>query len=63
MDELNYEKFGIVVTLIIVFITSGFIGVTQFGLVDIPQIGVNIPDIIPKENTFYEWCYKMKIEC
>jgi len=59
---LNYEKFGIVVTLIIVFITSGFIGVTQLGLVDIPQIGSFIPEDIPK-NAYYEWCYKMQIEC
>ena len=62
MDELNYEKFGIVVTLIIVCATSGLIGISQFDLIDIPQIGSFIPEDVPK-NAYYEWCYKMNIEC
>ena len=60
---MNYEKFGIVVTLIIVFAFSGFIGVTQLGLIDVPQIGITVPEVASDNSTFYEWCYKMNLEC
>ena len=66
---MNYEKFGICITVIIVAclmgvtaIASGELGIelTQ-GDYQLPQITSSTNTSIP--NTYFEWCYKMKIDC
>jgi len=58
---MNYEKFGIMVTFIVLFIICGFIGIAQLELVDTSYIPLITPET--STNAYYDWCYKMKIEC
>ena len=66
---MNYEKLGICITVIIVgcmlglsTVVSGEIdlNLTQ-GIEDIPEVTQSTYAI--GENPFFDWCYKMKIEC
>ena len=67
--KINYEKFGICITLIIVIALVGVAAIAsgEFGIelaqgdYKIPQITSSTNTSIP--NTYYEWCYKMKIDC
>jgi len=58
---MNYEKFGIIITFIILFTVCGFIGIAQLELIDTPYI----PSITQETSTnaYYDWCDKMKIVC
>ena len=57
---MDYEKFGIVITIAVLFCIFGFVAFGNF--VEIPQIGSIIP-IEEPNNAYFEWCYKMNIEC
>ena len=62
---MYYEILGIVVTLVI--LTSVLtITITEFSDIEIPFIEeikvAEIPTVV-ESNPFYEWCFKMKIEC
>jgi len=65
---MDYDKFGICLTLVIVVGVCGYAGIVS------GELGFDIPfdnkQIIPKEptiteapNPYYEWCYKMGIQC
>ena len=65
---MNYEKLGICMTVIVVGGMLGFSTVAsgEFDL-NLTQ-GVEIsPEITQSEdrldNAYYDWCYKMKLEC
>ena len=62
---MNYEILGIVVRLVI--LTSVLtITITELTDIEIPFIEeikvAEIPTVV-ESNPFYEWCFKMKIEC
>ena len=62
---MNYEILGIVVTLVI--LTSVLtITITELTDIEIPFIEeikvAEIPTVV-ESNPYYEWCFKMKIEC
>jgi len=65
---MNDSLFGIIITLVIL---CGVLGVATVssGDFDIPEISLgDEPSEVEQaeerlDNTFYEWCYKMKIEC
>ena len=67
---MDIDKFGILLTIVIVGsvlsiggITSGEYGFSSLeipDLVNVPNSPLNEP---VEENPYYEWCYKMKIEC
>ena len=67
---MDIDKFGILITVVIVGTVLGFGGITSgeygFSSLEIPDL-VNIPNSPlnepVEENPYYEWCYKMKIEC
>ena len=66
---MNYERIGILVTMIVLV---GVLGVATVGSSDI-DIGVGeirLPQIIAGTNTdnmpqdgFYEYCYRMGLDC
>ena len=58
---MNYERFGIIITIIIVLVTCGFIGIAQLELVDTSYIPLITPET--NNNAYYDWCDKMKIVC
>ena len=61
---MDYEKFGIVITLIIVFITCGFIGISQFELFDTPYITSITSETSVSQNTVLsDYCAKLNINC
>ena len=61
--------FGIVITFLIVGVVLS-IGVGYQSGVDLPSISLDekeIPEVVESDkrldNAYYEWCYKMGIEC
>jgi len=65
--KINYEKFGICITLIIVIALVGVAAIAsgEFGI-ELAQGDYKIPQITSSTNTsniYNEWCYKMKIDC
>ena len=69
---MDYDKFGICLTIAIVVGVCGYAGVIS------GELGLEMPTITIEEqvstepleeseerldNAYYEWCYKMKIEC
>ena len=66
---MNDSVFGIVITFLVVGIVLS-IGVGYQGGVDLPSISLDekeIPEVVESDkrldNAYYEWCYKMGIEC
>lgn len=68
---MDYDKFGICLTLVIVIGVCGYAGIISGELGDV-NLGLgntfDNKQIIPKatediSNPFFEWCYKMKIDC
>ena len=65
---MNYEKFGICVTVVIVGILCGFAGIAsgEFGI-ELVQGDYRIPQITSStdtsQNAYFDWCYKMNISC
>ena len=66
---MNYEKFGICVTIAIVVCLCGLAAVAS-GYIDLDVSGDERKILFPtsstktdNNNAYYEWCYKMKIDC
>ena len=64
---MNYEKFGICITVIIVACLMGAAGIAsgEFGI-ELAQEDHQIPfptSSTKTTNNYFEWCYKMKIDC
>ena len=66
---MDYDKFGILITILIVGSMFGFVAITDNWLPVLPDLIPDpvIPEVVESEkrldNAFYEWCYKMKLEC
>ena len=66
---MDYDKFGILITILIVGSMFGYVAITDNWFPVIPDLIPDpvIPEVVESEkrldNAFYEWCYKMKIEC
>ena len=60
---MNYDKFGIAVTFIILFGVVGVAGISsgEFISLDIPEISLdqNSPAADTSNDGYYEWCYRM----
>jgi len=64
---MNDSIFGIIITFIVLGLVLS-IGVTAQGGVDFPSVGVDLPQINAGTNTnnqdgFYEYCYRMGLDC
>ena len=53
---MNYEKFGIVITILVLCCVFGFVAISQSNIIDIPEVA-------PVNNTLAEYCAKLNIEC
>ena len=66
---MDYDKFGILITILIVGAMFGYVAGIDNWFPELPNIIPDpvIPEVVESEkrlnNAFYEWCYKMKIEC
>lgn len=68
---MDYDKFGIIITIIIVGVLVVYALTQETGIVDIPPLfSSEVETTISSGNTFsesdsayYEWCYKMGLEC
>ena len=65
---MNAEKMGICVSMIVLVAVLG-VAVVASGEFDLGIDEIKIPQITSstntdiQKNTFYEWCYKMNLEC
>ena len=66
---MDVDKMGICVTLIVLV---GVLGIGVLGEIEIPDyININLPQVETESaqsderlsNAYFDWCYKMKIEC
>ena len=63
---MDYEKFGICVTIVVLICLCGFAGIASSGI----DLGISGSDYkIPfptsstkTDNAFYEYCYKLNID-
>jgi len=68
VNGMNVDKMGICVSIIVLVAVLGVVGTLSgdfdlgVGEVKLPQITSSTNTDIQK-NTFYEWCYKMNLEC
>ena len=65
LNNMNYEMFGIVVTVVIVssMMSIATAELADFDLPFIEEVKIAETPTVVESNTFYEWCYNMKIEC
>lgn len=69
--NMDYDKFGIIITIILVSVLVVYAITQETGIVDIPPLfSSEVETSISSGNTFsesdsayYEWCYKMGLEC
>ena len=61
---MNYEKFGIGITFVILLGVIGFAGLASGDFIEIPDLslGQNTTTSEPKTDAYYEWCYKFNID-
>ena len=62
---MNYEMFGIIATLVILSSVLT-IATAESADIEIPFIEeIKVAEIhtVVESNPYYEWCFKMKIEC
>jgi len=65
---MNVDKMGICVSIIVLVAVLGVVG-TLSGDFDLGVDEIKLPQITSstntdiQKNTFYEWCYKMNLEC
>ena len=68
---MDVDKMGICVTIIVLV---GVLGIGVLGEIEIPDyININLPQVETEtesaqsderlSNAYFDWCYKMKIEC
>jgi len=69
VNGMNVDKMGIYVSIIVMVAVLGVVG-TLSGEFDLGLTSeIKLPDITSSTNTdiqknsFYEWCYKMNLEC
>ena len=66
---MDYDKFGICLTIAIVVGVLGYAGLVsgEFGIdIEIPTLTgaqVSTDTGNTTNNAYYEWCYKMGLEC
>lgn len=64
---MDYEKFGICVTIAVVACLCGFAGMASSGIdlnISSGESKIPFPTSSTKtDNTYFEWCYKMNIDC
>ena len=66
---MDYDKFGILLTILIVGSMFIYVAITDNWVPGIPSLIPEqvIPEVVESEerldNAYYDWCYKMKIEC
>ena len=62
---MNYEMFGIIATLVILssVLTIATAESADFDLPFIEEIKITETPTVVESNPYFEWCYKMKIEC
>ena len=64
---MNYDKFGIVITFMILFGVCGFAGIAsgEFINIGIPEIslGQSSPTVDTSNDGYYDWCYRMGYDC
>ena len=66
---MDYDKFGILLTILIVGSMFIYVAITDNWVPGIPSLIPEqvIPEVVESEkrldNAYYEWCYKMKLEC
>ena len=58
---MNYEKFGIGITFVILLGVIGFAGLASGDFIEIPELslGQTSPSSEPTKSGYYEWCYRM----
>ena len=58
---MNYEKFGIGITFVILISLIGFAGIVSGEFIEIPELslGQNTPTSDTSKDGYYEWCYRM----
>lgn len=61
---MNYDKFGIAITFVILFGVCGYAGVVSGEFIDlgIPELSLGESSPEPKTDSYYEWCYKFNID-
>ena len=63
---MNDSILGIVITFIVIGLVLS-IGVAAQGGVELPSVGVDLPQINAGTNTnqdgFYDYCYRMGLDC
>ena len=68
VNGMNVDKMGICVSIVVMVAVLGIVG-TLSGEFDLGLGEVKLPQITSSTNTdiqrnaFYEWCYKMNLEC
>lgn len=68
VNGMNVDKMGICVSIIVLVAVLGVVG-TLSGDFDLGVDEIKLPQITSstntdiQKNTFYEWCYKMNLEC
>ena len=62
---MNYEKFGIGITFVILLSVIGFAGLAYGDFKEIPDrsLGQSSPTSEPTKDGYYEWCYRMGYDC
>ena len=62
---MNYEMFGIIVTVVIVssMMSIATAESADFDLPFIEEIKITETPTVVESNPYYEWCYKMNIDC
>ena len=66
---MDYDKFGILLTILIVGSMFVYVAITDNWIPGIPSLIPEqvIPEVVESEerldNAYYDWCYKMKLEC
>ena len=66
---MNYEKMGICVTIAVVACLCGFAGIASSGIdlnISSGESKIPFPTASTKTTNnyaYYEWCYKMSIDC
>ena len=66
---MDYDKFGILLTILIVGSMFIYVAITDNWVPGIPSLIPEqvIPEVVESEerldNAYYDWCYKMKLEC
>ena len=58
---MNYDKFGLAITFVILFGVCGYAGVVsgEFINLGIPELSLGESSPDTSKDAYYEWCYRM----